>query len=1578
MACFSRAGYAESVVGVVMERGIALPVAALAVFRAGGCYLPLDPDDPRLPDLLADARAEMVITLPQYVDRLGGYRTVVLDSALSGLDGLPASPTVAVLPDQAAYLIFTSGTTGRPKGVVVSHRAIASQLAWAQSAYTLSASDRALQKAPLTFDASVSELCWPLVTGATLVLASPGGHRDADYLVDLMDRRAVTVAQFVPSMLNVIVDHERFGELSRLRLMISGGEALSLTLAARFFERFGAGPDRPRLVNVYGPTEAAVWVTTWPCEPGAEIPIPIPIGLPGPEVTAYVLDERLEPVEDGGEGELWLGGAQLARGYQGHPGLTAQRFMPNPLAAGERMYRTGDLVRRRSDGALHYLGRTDQQVKLRGLRVEPGEVEGMLLAHPEVGAAAVVPVQVAGETRLAAYAVPRSGAALAEPSLRAHLAARLPDHLVPAYLVVLDELPRTENGKLDRAALPVPGGEAVAADGASTAETGLLALCAELLGQTPGPDEDFFTLGGHSLLATRLVGLARSRLGLRFTVADVFAQRTVQGLLAVAGADASTAAVQSPVRVPHDVPLPVALVQERVWFMRQIAPHATAYQFQYGIRWRGDLSVPRLEQTLTAIVRRQEILRTTFVEQDGEPRQIVHPPFAVTLPVVPTSEAELAEQVDAFAHTPIDPQRLPLVQWRLFELGPDDHMMVQVEHHLVHDGWSLGVLLRELVAHYRGEPLPELAYQYADIAVWQHEQRRLGRYDADVEYWVRSLRDAPRMLDLPTDRPRPAVPTFVGDVHRVPVSAQLFRELRELAVRNAATPYMVMLAAFEVLLHRYSGATDLVVATGMANRTPDTEPLLGMFVNTLALRLDAGGDPSFRALVERVRQVAEAAHGHQDAPFGDVVARLYRERDLSVNPLSQVMFSFHDAAIPSLDLPGVQGTIVELSNSTAKADLNVIVVARPEQAVGRRIEGKQPDVLLWWEYSTDLFDAATIARMGEQYVALLRAVVAAPDLPISELPFDAADPAERPADQPSAVEPVAQQIARHAATRPDAPAIRDAGGGTVTFAELESRIARVAAGLRAAGLRSEQPVALALGRTPDWIVALLAVLRAGGSFVPLDPAQPSARQESIHADSGASIGLTDAPRSSTASTRWYRLADLPAGDDALDQVAVQPDQLAYVLYTSGSTGEPRGVAVTQRGLANLVGWHRTTYELRPGDRVSHAAGLGFDAVIEEIFPALAAGAAVHLIREDLRTDIPALRAWLCDQQITVAFASTPVAELLFDEDWTSGCALRYLLTGGDRLTRRPPRDLPFTVSNQYGPTENTVVATAGPASPQGDGLPDIGRPIDGVRIRVLDASLRPVPAGVPGELCLGGASIARGYYGRPAMTAAAFVPDPDGVAGARIYRTGDRVRVRSDGRIEFLGRLDDQIKIRGVRIEPAEVEAALGTHPAVAAAAVTADPGRQWLIAYVVPTNGATDHAALTNYLRGRLPAAMVPGRFVDLARLPLTPNGKVDRGALPDPGPAPQVVAEAPSTLAEQRVAAAFATVLRLPAVDRNDNFFMLGGHSLNAAKVVLELGGAVTVADVFTHPTVAALAEALSGDGASAGAVPLETRSR
>ncbi|MFF7633259.1 amino acid adenylation domain-containing protein [Kitasatospora sp. NPDC008050] len=1177
----------------------------------------------------------------------------------------------------------------------------------------------------------------------------------------------------------------------------------------------------------------------------------------------------------------------------------------------------------------------------------------------------------------------------------------------------------------------------------------LAALWCDLLGLPAiGPSDDFFALGGHSLLATRLATRIRTELGLPVTVEQVFTHPTTTELARALGAEqpageqvAGEPAIRHLPRTGRDLPL--SFPQERIWLLQQLVPHNTAYNFQCALTLRGPLDVPALEAAYTEVVRRHEILRTSFHEVAGRPVQRVHPPFAVLLPVQPVPgdtederRAAVPELIRQALDGGFDTSRLPLVRWRLLRVSATEHVLIQVEHHFVHDGWSLGVLLGELVALYRAAvasrpaELPQLEYQFGELAAHTRAVIAGDRLERELDYWQQKLAGLPPLLELPLDRPRPPRQSFDGGVHKELLAPGLYEELKALGRDCGATLFMLLSAAFSTLLHRVSGSTDVLTATGVANRRlPQSEPLLGMFVNTLPLRTDLGGDPSFRELVARVRAATLELYAHQDAPFEKVVAVVRPDRDLSYNPLYQVMFSFHDAAVPDLELaaaepdgaeataPGggpaaqdgaLRAELELLHNGTAKADLNVIVVPRPEQRAGLGVQrpgsglvGAPDDgVLIWWEYSSDLFDPETVAALAGHYQALLRAVVADPDRPISRL--DLLDEAQTAAVRAAGSgplrpwpqgDPVPAAIAARAAEQPGAPALVAVDGTLWSRERLDAAAGRVAARLRTLGVRPEDRVPLVLPRGPEGIATQLGVLRAGALYLPLDPEQPAERIAALAADCGPARAVTTAAlRGSLGPVRagdWLTVEELlapldeepgapeparPADPLPADPLPADPlpGQAAYAIYTSGSTGRPKAVTVTHAGLANLAGWHRERFQLTDADRVAHLAGLGFDASVWEVYPALAAGATVVAVPEAVRRDAEALRDWLVEQRITVSFAPTPLAERLLALPWPAGTVLRHLLAGGDRLRRRPPAGLPFTLVNAYGPTEHTVVASSATVDPDGAGLPSIGTAVDNTRLLVLDTTGRPVPPGLPGELYLAGPGVARGYLGDPARTAAAFRPEAGGPPGSRTYRTGDRVRLRRNGELDFLGRVDQQVQLRGVRIEPGEIEHALLRHPEVAAAVVVlrGEGESAALAGYVVPRDPALppDPAGLRGFLTGHLPLHLVPTAWAVLAALPLTPSGKPDLAALPEPTSG-QRAAEPLGSAAERRVAEAWSAVLGRPVEDRNADFFALGGHSLAGYQVMAALAPGAPLRLLFEHPTVAELAGALA-DGA-AGAV-------
>jgi amino acid adenylation domain-containing protein len=1610
-------------VGIFLDRRPDLLAAILGTLQAGGTYVPLDPAYPqdRVAFMLADSGAAVVVCRDELAGRLPDGDAVRLSVDAIG-EGEGEAPSPQGAPgggaDQVAYLIYTSGSTGRPKGVAISHASAAAMIGWA--AATLPPGDLAgvLCSTSVCFDLSVYEIFLPLATGGAVVLAA-----DALALPRLLAARRVTLVNTVPSAMEQLLRDAALPP--SVRTVNLAGEPLQRELVERIY----ATGLVERVYNLYGPSEDTTY-STWEKVPrGAGLPVTI--GRPVDGSRAWVVDRGLRPVGVGVPGELLLGGAGVARGYHQRPGLTAGRFVPDPFGpdVGGRLYRTGDLVRWRADGRLDFLGRIDHQVKVRGFRIELGEIEAGLEAQAGVRRSVVVVRRSAGadgEPQIVAYWVPEpaDGAeTVSAETLRAALAERMPAYMLPSHLVRLEEMPLTPNGKVDRKALPEPAAgrpdlEVAYAAPKSEVEKQLAELWGELLGiDRVGIDDDLLALGGHSLLAARIAARAGRLEGLAggeeegraaLQVVDVLTHPTVRQLAAhLEARRAGGGAPALPPLVPAERPehLPLSFQQEQVWFINQLAPKNLAYNFQYTVRLRGALDPQLLNRTFTEVVRRHEVLQTVFVEEGHGPEMKVLEPWRVRVPMVDVSGLPAARreaEAERVAHRRLrvwfDVSRLPLMDWTVVRLAADDHLMMQAEQHFVHDGWSIAVLMRELVEIYsafaQGEPcpLPELPVQFADFAIWQRRSLTGEVLASQLDYWRNAIADPPAPLDLATDRPRPHEQSFVGDRLDVELPPELYLRMRDMGRSEGVTLFVTLTAAFQTLMTLYTGQTDFLLGSGVANRrTRASEPLIGMIVNTLVLRADTSGAPTYRDLLARVRERSLGMQAHPDLPLEKLVEELQPDRDLSRNPLFQVMFSFHDAPVPDIVLADgrggrILGELVERHNGSAKSDLNVIVKPRAEQRAGREASHEDQVLRILWEFATDLFDRATIERMWRHYLAVLDQVADAPEVPIAAVSL--LGDAERrqlvsgPSAAPPALAagpPIPRRVAEQAAAAPRAPAVVGADGSTLTYGEMSAFADAVATRLGALGVGRGDRVAVFAARTPRAVAALAGVHRAGAAYVPIDPLYPADRVAWMVADSGARALVTD-----PATAAGLAAGDVPVVD--LDEIAaagspftpveVTPDDLAYVIYTSGSTGRPKGVAVPHGGLVNLVDWHLGAYPLDGGDRCPHLAGQAFDASVWEIWPVLAAGAALHLPDDETRATPELLRDWLCERGVTVAFVPTPVTERLLPLDWPAGCALRTLLTGGDALHNQPRPGLPFRLVNHYGPTENAVVASAGAVEPKdpADGevvaLPHIGRAIDGVRCLVLDRRLEPAPVGVPGELWVGGASLARGYLDRPALTADRFVPDPfEPSLGARLYRTGDRVRWLPSGDLEFLGRLDFQVKVRGFRIELGEIESVLAAQPAVGQAVVVAleapggagAAGEKLLAAYWEPAASVdeVDDEDLRRVLARRLPDYMVPTFITRLDALPMTANGKVDRRALPRPeageGGAEHV---APRNELEELIAEVWADLLSVERVGVRDHFFRLGGHSLAATRFTARLRDLldleVPLAVVFDHPVL------------------------
>jgi amino acid adenylation domain-containing protein len=1568
------------VVGVRMARTADLVVALLAVMRAGAAYLPIDARYPaeRVEFLLADTGAALMIEDLAEVEAAG-----IAGVQLPELRG-----------EDLAYVIYTSGSTGAPKGVAVEHRGAVNFLAWARDRFADQLFRRVLLSTSVSFDVSVFELYGPLVSGGSVRLVE-NVLALADPELDLSD---VSLVSGPPSALAPLVS-------GRLRVspeaVVLCGEALPASLVASLGEQWPAA----RVVNVYGPTEATVFTTEWFGD-GSPVEGSAPIGVPIGNARVYLLDRFLNPVPDGVPGEVYVAGAGVSRGYLNRPVLTGERFVADLFAVGQRMYRTGDLARRRADGELVFLRRVDDQVKIRGFRVEPGEIQAVLTGHPAVAEAAVmVREDTPGDRRLVAYVVTTAPCDPGE--LRDRAAGRLPDYMVPSAFVTVDALPLTRNGKLDRRALPAPAYASGAGRGpADVREELLCAVFAEILGlDTVGVDDGFFDLGGHSLLAVRLVSRIRSVLGLEVPLRTVFEAPTVAGLAPrLSEGTAARPALRDRPGHPRPPMPPLSFAQQRLWFLDQLEGPSPTYHIPMVLRLMEDVDERALAVALRDVVERHEVLRTVVAVADGEPFQRVLELDELDWRVEALEvEPDAVESVvGALVARPFDLAGELPIHAAVLRTGPAGRVLVVVLHHLATDGWSWVPLARDLSVAYaarlegRAPEWVPLPVQYADYALWQRDL--LGDQDdpgslaaRQLGYWREALAGVPDELALPFDRPRPAVESHRGIAVPLAIPAPLHSSLRELARVEGVTVFMVLQAALAVLLSRLGAGTDVPIGSATAGRTDDAlDDLVGCFVNTLVIRTDLSGDPTFGELLARVRGTTLAAIDHQDLPFEKLVEELAPARSMARHPLFQVMLTLQNTAQATLELAGGSEPV---ASGPAPAKFDLEVTAREAFDVAGAPAGVQGTIIA----AADLFDPGSVRGLAERWVRVLEALVPQPGVRLHSV--EVMDDGERNRllygwnDTAVAVAPstLAAAVAEQVARTPEATAVV-AGGVAVTYRELEERAGRLARVLAGRGVGPETVVAVSLERGVDLVVALLGVLKAGAAYLPVDPSHPAPRVSAMLADAGARLVVTSAagPDSWTAGVERIELDD--AGTTAVAVAPAQslpgpdPRHPAYVIFTSGSTGRPKGVQVTHEGIVNRLFWMQEQYRLTAVDRVLQKTPVGFDVSVWELFWPLVTGATLVMARPGAHRDPREVVAAIRENGIsTVHFVPSMLQAFLAAPEAAQCTGLRRVVCSGEALPLSVQQQffavLPgVELHNLYGPTEASVDVTAWACDPyQQVGTVPIGAPVANTRTWVLDERLRPVPAGVAGELYLAGVQLARGYVGRAALTAERFVAAPYG-SGVRMYRTGDVVRWNAAGQLEYLGRADDQVKIRGFRIEPGEVQAAVAAHPDVAQAAVlvrddseTSEAqdgnGGPRLVAYVVPPPGA-DAAALPDAVRshvaGRLPDYLVPAAVVVLDAFPLTVNGKLDRAALPAPDfAALGTSSRAPANAREELICAAFAEVLGLEQVGVDDDFFRLGGHSLLAVRLVNRIrttvGTELDLAVVFDTPTPAGLAEHL-----------------
>ncbi|QKY12014.1 non-ribosomal peptide synthetase [Janthinobacterium lividum] len=1610
-------------VALCAERSVELVVGMLGILKAGGAYVPLDPGYPaaRLSKMLADSAPVALLTQAALEDDLPALslmRVVVLD-------GEQAQAQLARQPEQdpvprarhagnLAYIIYTSGSSGVPKGVMIEHRNVL-RLVMNSGFAPLGEDDCVAHCASPAFDAATWEIWGALLSGARLLVVPQETLLTPPAFNDSLIAAGVTALFLTTGLFNEYLDAIS-PALGQLRYLLTGGEAIDTRSVARLL----AKPQRPQhVLHVYGPTETTTFATYFAI---SEVPagaISLPIGLPIGNTTVYVLDTYGQPVPLGVKGEVYIGGDGVGRGYLNQPELTAERFVADPFSQqpGARLYRSGDMARRLADGNVEYQTRNDDQVKIRGYRIELGEIETRLKACDDVRDVVVMVHQESdGDKRLVAYVVPEEGCALHADLLRRQLSETLAAYMVPGTFVSVDTFPLTPNGKVDRKALPALG-VAVTSSAAylapQGATEGLLAdIWQYLLGVAQvGRQDHFFDLGGHSLLAVQVISRLRQELGVEVALRELFAAPTLAGFAAVV--DSAVASDMGAI-LPADrsQPLSLSWAQQRLWFLDQLDHAASsAYHMPFGFRLTGMLDGSALQATLDALVARHESLRTRFIMDGGQPVQKIGPVdsgFQLhrhelrALPD-PEQQSAIARISAEEAAAPFDLATGPLIRGRLLRLGEQEHVLLVTKHHIVSDGWSIGVLMREVCALYTAfsqglaNPLAPLAIQYADYAVWQRAWLQGEALQKQLAFWKTHLDGAPVLLEMPTDRPRPALQSYAGASLAVYLDDVLTADLRALSQRSGTTLFMTLLAGWAILLARMSGQDDIVIGSPIANRQrSETEHLIGFFVNTLALRVRIDGDLRLEQLLQQVKATLLDAYSHQDLPFEQVVEAMNPVRSLAHSPVFQTMMALNNTpARDDLALPGLTLHGLDHEQSYAQFDLSLALTE-----AGNRISGNI-------EYASDLFDAATIERLAQQYLMLLASMAKGPQQCVSRL--ELLMPADRqrvlydynthaaayPQDQL-----MHQLFEAQAAAQADATAVEHAGT-RLSYGALNARANQLAHALLALGIVPDDRVAICAGRGIDMIVAMLGVLKAGAAYVPLDPAYPDQRLAYMLGDCAPAALLVDAalaPRLAAGAVpvlalQAASLAQQPVHNPLAGELGLQSGHLAYVIYTSGSTGLPKGVLLEHRQAVNFIHGQSGMLQLSPADRVLQFASFGFDSSVAEIFPALSVGATVVMRTEELMAPDHAFLAFLAAQRITVA--DLPTA---FWHQWVQEVAhgramppatLRTLVVSGEPAERRhlvtwlgTPGTQGCRWINNYGPTEATVNATSiayDAASCLPEGPVPIGRPVANAQVYVLDAQRQPVPPGVVGELYIGGAGVARGYLNRPELTAQRFIADPfSSDPAARLYRTGDLGRWLADGTLAYHGRNDFQVKLRGFRIELGEIEAQLvqcaGVREAVVLAR-TEETQEVRLVAYVVAEAGQVLAVEpLRAQLAQSLAAYMVPGAFVLLDALPLTPNGKLDRRALPAPDQAavPSRAYAAPEGDTEVLVAQIWQELLGVERVGRHDHFFELGGHSLLAMRMLSrvreQLGAEVAVRELFKTPVLAGFASAVADAGESA----------